>query len=168
MTDFLPVDPSVALNIHLCHAGCYVCYIRNTFLFAPSTTSLLVTIIGASIDHNYIFSCFFVCLFCFHKQLFSSPYMSLDKRCDRCQRNVPEMKACEVLHPVKVVPKVWCLVGIDLIGAPTTSQNGNRFLLSRRCKRPLYKLCDNLSCVKQRCGVKLYRPQMSCILNYYE
>ena len=27
-------------------------------------------------------------------------------------------------------------------------QNGNRFLLSRRCKRPLYKLCDSLSCVK--------------------
>ena len=53
-----------------------------------------------------------------------------------------------LLHPVKVVPKVWYLVGIDLIEAPTTSQNGNRFLLSRRCKRHLYKLCDNLSCVK--------------------
>ena len=36
-----------------------------------------------------------------------------------------------LLHPVKVVPKVWYLVGIDLIEAPTTSQNGNRFLLSR-------------------------------------
>ena len=46
-----------------------------------------------------------------------------------------------LLDPVKVVPKVWYLVGIDLIEAPTTSQNGNRFLLSRRCKRPLYKLC---------------------------
>ena len=53
-----------------------------------------------------------------------------------------------LLHPVKVVPKVWYLVGIDLIEAPTTSQNGNRFLLSRRCKRPLYKLCDSLLCVK--------------------
>ena len=44
-----------------------------------------------------------------------------------------------LLHPVKVVPKakVWYLVGIDLIEAPTTSQNGNRFLLSRRCKRPM-------------------------------
>ena len=52
------------------------------------------------------------------------------------------------LHPVKVVPKVWYSVGIDLIEAPTTSQNGNRFLLSRRCKRPLYKLCDSLLCVK--------------------
>ena len=53
-----------------------------------------------------------------------------------------------LLDPVKVVPKVWYLVGIDLIEAPTTSQNGNRFLLSRRCKRPLYKLRDSLSCVK--------------------
>ena len=53
-----------------------------------------------------------------------------------------------LLHPVKVVPKVWYSVGIDLIEAPTTSQNGNRFLLSRRCKRPLYKLCDSLLCVK--------------------
>ena len=53
-----------------------------------------------------------------------------------------------LLHPLKVVPKVWYSVGIDLIEAPTTSQNGNRFLLSRRCKRPLYKLCDSLLCVK--------------------
>ena len=53
-----------------------------------------------------------------------------------------------LLHPVKVVPKVWYSVGIDLIEAPTTSQNGNRFLLSRRCKGPLYKLCDSLLCVK--------------------
>ena len=42
-----------------------------------------------------------------------------------------------LLHPVKVVPKVWYSVGIDLIEAPTTSQNGNGFFLSRRCKRPL-------------------------------
>ena len=84
MTDFLSVDPSVALNIHLCHADCHACYIRNTFLCAPSTTSLLVTIIGASIYHNYIFSCF-VCLFVV---LFSSVvvFFSLDK----ALRPVPE------------------------------------------------------------------------------
>ena len=33
-----------------------------------------------------------------------------------------------LLHPVGVVPKVWYLVGIDLVEAPTTSQNGNRSL----------------------------------------
>ena len=47
-------------HIHLCHAGCRARNVRNIFLCAPSTTSLLVTIIGASIYHNYIFSCFFV------------------------------------------------------------------------------------------------------------
>ena len=41
-----------------------------------------------------------------------------------------------LLHPVKVVSPVCFLVGIDLIEAPSTSQNGNSFLLSRRCKRP--------------------------------
>ena len=66
MTDFLSVDLRVALNIHLCHAGCQA--------RAPSTTSLLVTIIGASIYHNYIFS---ICLFV----LFSLVvvFFSLDK-----------------------------------------------------------------------------------------
>ena len=42
------------------------------------------------------------------------------------------LAAIILLHPVKVVPKVWYSVGIDLS--------------------------------TQRCGVKLYRPQMSCIL----
>ena len=55
MTDFLSVDLSVALNIHLCHAGCHA--------RSPGTTSLLVTavvtIIGASIYHNYITTGFF-------------------------------------------------------------------------------------------------------------
>ena len=51
MTDFMSVDLSVALNIHLCHAGCHA--------RAPSTTYLLVTIIGASVYHNYITTGFF-------------------------------------------------------------------------------------------------------------
>ena len=37
-----------------------------------------------------------------------------------------------LFHPVKVVPKVWYSVGIDLIEAPTTSQNGNRLISSVR------------------------------------
>ena len=32
---------------------------------------------------------------------------------------------------MKVVPKVWYLVGIDLLEAPTTSQSGNRYLLTQ-------------------------------------
>ena len=34
-----------------------------------------------------------------------------------------------LLHPVQVVSKVWYLVGIDLIEAPTTPQNGNSFVV---------------------------------------
>ena len=41
------------------------------------------------------------------------------------------MKTFDVLHPVKVVPKPWYLVGIDLIDAPTTSQNGSKYLLTQ-------------------------------------
>ena len=37
-----------------------------------------------------------------------------------------------LLHPAKVVPKVWYSVGIDLIEAPTASQNGNRLISSVR------------------------------------
>ena len=83
MTDFLSVDPTVASDIHLCLAGCHARYVRNTLLCTPSTTSLLVTIIGASIYHNYIYSCF-VCLFV----LFSSVvvFFSLEK----ALRPVPE------------------------------------------------------------------------------
>ena len=64
-----------------------------------------------------------------------------------------------LLHPVKVVPKVWYSVGIDLIEAPTTSQNGNRFLLSRRCKRPLYELCDSLLCSLRSMAVLVGRTK---------
>ena len=41
------------------------------------------------------------------------------------------MKTFDVLHPVKVDPKPWYLVGIDLIEAPTTSQNGSKYLLTQ-------------------------------------
>ena len=62
-------NPSVALNIHLCYAGCHARYIRNTFLCAPTTTSLLITIY-----HNYIFSCFFFCLFVLQLSLLAGFY----------------------------------------------------------------------------------------------
>ena len=32
---------------------------------------------------------------------------------------------------MKVVPKPWYLVGIDLIEAPTTSKKGNKYLLTQ-------------------------------------
>ena len=64
-----------------------------------------------------------------------SSYLHL-RRCDafgdRCQRNSPQTKTFDVLHPVfKVVPKPWYLVGIDRIEAPTTSTKWNKYLLTQ-------------------------------------
>ena len=52
------------------------------------------------------------------------------KNCDRCQRNTSESKCYDMLHPVKVVAKVWYLVGIDLIDAGKVSGKGNQYLLT--------------------------------------
>ena len=35
-----------------------------------------------------------------------------------------------MLHPVKMVSKVWCLVGIDLVDAGKVSAKENRYLLT--------------------------------------
>ena len=64
MTDFLSVDPRfsyVTPVVTLTTSEILSCC-------APSTTSLLVTIIGASVYHNYILQlfCLFVCLLCFY------------------------------------------------------------------------------------------------------
>ena len=53
------------------------------------------------------------------------------KRCDRCQRNAADKEIPDVLHPVKVVEKVWYLVGIDLIDAHKETKNGNRYILTQ-------------------------------------
>ena len=52
------------------------------------------------------------------------------RNCDRCLRNTSEIKSYDVLHPVKVVSKVWYLFGIDLIDAGKVSAKGNRYLLT--------------------------------------
>ena len=53
------------------------------------------------------------------------------QRCDHCQHNAPETKSYDILHPVKIVPRIWYLVGIELIDAHTTSNYGNRYLLTQ-------------------------------------
>lgn len=53
------------------------------------------------------------------------------KQCDRCQRNAAEKDIPDVLHPVKVVDKVWYLVGIDLIDAHNSTTKGNRYILTQ-------------------------------------
>lgn len=53
------------------------------------------------------------------------------KLCDRCQRNAPELKTAAIeLQPIAVVPKVWHLVGMDLIGPFTPSHEGFKFVLT--------------------------------------
>ena len=85
---------------------------QKYFLCAPSTTSLLVTIIGASIYHNYIFSCFvlFVCFV-----FISSCFLLLRKSVETGAREMYRKWRRRVLHLVKVVPKVWCLAGITTL-----------------------------------------------------
>ncbi len=53
------------------------------------------------------------------------------KMCDRCQRNAPQFKTVAAeLHPVKVLPQVWCLVGLDLIGPFQPTALGHKYVLT--------------------------------------
>ena len=51
--------------------------------------------------------------------------------CNRCQRNAPQLKTAAMeLHPVKVLTKVWYLVGMDLIGPFQSTADGNKYILT--------------------------------------
>ncbi len=54
------------------------------------------------------------------------------KMCDHCQCNAPQLKtAATELHPVKVLPQVWCLVvGMDLIGPFQPTALGHKYVLT--------------------------------------
>ena len=54
------------------------------------------------------------------------------KRCDRCQRTVADKEIPDALHPVKVVEKVWYLVGIDLINAHKETKYANRYIFTQK------------------------------------
>ena len=70
--------------------------------------------------------------FCAHiTLLFCSSHFLQIKQCDRCQRNAAETGVPDILHPVKVVDKVWYLVGIDLIDAHKVTTMGNRYILTQ-------------------------------------
>lgn len=54
------------------------------------------------------------------------------KKCDRCQRMaIDNGKAMDDLHPVKVIPKVWYLVGVDLVDAKKVTASGQRYILTQ-------------------------------------
>ena len=51
--------------------------------------------------------------------------------CDRCQRNAPQLKiAAMQLQSKPVSPKVWYLVGMDLIGLFKPTAMGYQFVLT--------------------------------------
>ena len=53
------------------------------------------------------------------------------KLCDHCQRNAPQLKIAAIdLQPIAVVPKVWYLVGVDLIGPFKPFHQGYKFVLT--------------------------------------
>ena len=50
---------------------------------------------------------------------------------DRCQRNAPQLKKAAIeLQPIAVAPKVWYLVGMDLIGPFKPTTQGHQYVLT--------------------------------------
>ena len=51
--------------------------------------------------------------------------------CERCQQNNYKLqKASGVLHPIPVKLKIWCQVGMDLIGPMPETQRGNKYIVT--------------------------------------
>ena len=51
--------------------------------------------------------------------------------CDRCQQNAPQLKTAAMeLQSIPVSPKVWYLVGMDLIGPFKATAMGHQFVLT--------------------------------------
>lgn len=56
------------------------------------------------------------------------------KSCDRCQRIQPVLKSQgSELHPISVSPRVWNLVGMDLIGPFKVTPRNNKYVLTMTC-----------------------------------
>ena len=112
--DIFSVSWPNRLQGHLCHAGCHARYIRNTFLFAPSTTSLLVTTMGAFIYHNYIFSCFFVCLFVLFSLVVVLFSLDKSKKCRKVLENFWKHPSCVIIS-LSELPAVLAIENYFLI-----------------------------------------------------
>ena len=56
------------------------------------------------------------------------------RSCDRCQRMQRVLqKPTAELHPIAVKPKVWSLVGMDLVGPLQKTAKGNQYILTMTC-----------------------------------
>ena len=45
-------------------------------------------------------------------------------------KNYKLQKASDVLHPIPVKPKMWCQVGMDLIGPMPETPRGNKYVVT--------------------------------------
>ena len=51
--------------------------------------------------------------------------------CDQCQPNNKKLKkASGSLHPIPVPSKLWCQVGMDLIGPLPKTSRGNKYIVT--------------------------------------
>ena len=58
-------------------------------------------------------------------------YRSICVLCERCQRNAPQLKTAAIeLQPIAVAPKVWYLVGMNLIGPFKATAQGHQYVLT--------------------------------------
>ena len=51
--------------------------------------------------------------------------------CDQCQRNNKRLKKpVGSLHPIPMSPKLWCQMGMDLIGPLNETPRGNKYIVT--------------------------------------
>ena len=75
-----------------------------------------------------LFPCAGISRCCIIKQLYSHLQV---RSCDVCQRNNHKLqKASGSLQPIPVPSKIWCQVGMGLIGPMPTTTRGNRYIIA--------------------------------------
>ena len=51
--------------------------------------------------------------------------------CEKCQKNNKKLqKSAGGLHPIVIQPKIWCQVGMDLIGPMPETPRGNKYVVT--------------------------------------
>ena len=51
--------------------------------------------------------------------------------CEKCQKNNKKLqKSAGGLHPILIQSKIWCQVGMDLIGPMPETPRGNKYIVT--------------------------------------
>ena len=62
---------------------------------------------------------------------YSIHVISQVETCDQCQRNNKRLKKpTGSLHPIPVISKLWCQVGMDLVGPFPETMRGNKYIVT--------------------------------------